>query len=125
MRYYWNFDEKEEVWHNAEDTIEACIEEAKLNNEKNCKFVFIGEVENHIPVIDPDITIEILQEDAYQECGECSEGWLDNITKEQNDKLEEKLNDALQEWLKETNNIPYFGNCTEINCYEIETGKKV
>lgn len=128
-KYYWNFDKDEEVWNNTEHTIENCINEAKIdceNNElKEQKFVYIGIVQEHVPVIDTENIIDYLREQAYQECGECCEGWLDHIKQEQEQSLEEKLNDALQIWLEETNNQPYFGEITKIKCYDLETGKEI
>lgn len=124
-RYYWSFDKDEEIWNHSEERIEDCIEEAKLNNWRGCKSVFIGELEDYIPVIDAINIIEELQEEAYNECGECSETWLDAINHKQTESLEERLNDALQKWLEETNNQPNFGKVTKIKCYDLETGKEI
>lgn len=128
-KYYWNFDKDEEEWYHAEDTIAACIREAKEYNreieKESYRFVFIGELENHVPYMDAISILESLEESAYDECGESSEGWLDAVSEEEKESLEEKLNTALQEWLKETNNQPSFGRLSEIYCYDMETGDEI
>lgn len=121
--YYWSFEIDSEIWMGPEESIEDCIEDAKLRDVKDFKSVFIGELEEHAPYIDTEMVIENLQELAYEECGECSEGYLENVTEEQEENLREKLNDALQEWLKETNNYPSFGIIINTKEYDIETGE--
>lgn len=126
-KYFWNFNEHEEVWHNSYPTIEDCIEEAKLEKEDRGltqNHVFIGEVEPYIPSIDVEYVIDNLGEAAYQECGECSEGWLDGLNKKQEEILEERLNKVLIDWLEETNNNPSFGKFMKISKYNLQTGKE-
>lgn len=126
-KYSWNFNEHEEVWHNSCPTIEDCIEEAKWEKEDRGltqNHVFIGEVEPYIPSIDVEDVIDNLGEAAYQECGECSEGWIGGHKKEQEKILEERLNKVLIDWLEETNNNPSFGKFMKISKYNLETGKE-
>lgn len=126
-KYSWNFNEHEEVWHNSCPTIEDCIEEAKWEKEDRGltqNHVFIGEVEPYIPSIDVEDVIDNLGEAAYQECGECSEGWLDGLKKEQKKILEERLNKVFNDWLVETNNSPTFGQFMKISKYNLKTGKE-
>ena len=54
-KYYWNFNEHEEVWYNSCPTIEDCIEEAKWEKEDREiaeNHVFIGDLEPYKPFID-------------------------------------------------------------------------
>ena len=53
--------------------------------------------------IDPDDIIETLQDYAYDEGGEYSEGYLDNITDEQKGILKERLNKIWKDFKKEFN----------------------
>ena len=127
-KYYWNFNEDEEVWHNSYPTIASCIEEAKREKEdreiaKN--HVFIGEVEPYEPIVYADYLIDSIREQAYEECGECCEGWLDGLNREQEEILEERLNKVLIDWLEETNNSPSFGKFMKISKYNLETGKEI
>lgn len=120
--YYWSFEKSKEVWFENEETIEKCIEEAKKNNEKKYNLVYIGIKENHIATIDAEYVIDYLREQAYDQHGECSEGWLDNSNEE---SLELELNKTLQKWLKENNEEPTFGTFSEIYCYDLKTGEKL
>lgn len=126
-KYFWNFDEHDEVWRNSGDTIEECISEAKWEKEYREMaedYVYIGEIEAHEPEIDIEYLIDNIQEQAYEECGESCEGWLDGLKKEDMKKLEERLNKVFADWLEETKNQPYFGNFAKVSKYNLETGKE-
>jgi len=126
-KYFWNFDKHDEVWQNSCPTIEDCIEEAKWEKEDREiaeNHVFIGEVEPYKPIVYADYLIDSIREQAYEECGECCEGWLDGLKKEQEELLEERLNKVLIDWLVETNNSPSFGKFMKIIKYNLETGKE-
>lgn len=129
-KYYWSFEHYNEYYTGAENTVEKCIEEAREVNKKEYdstnKYVFIGELEKYEPCIDAEWVIETLIDSAYDECGEPSEQWLNNVTKEHKEKLKEKLNKTLKEWLKETENEPdYFGKIINVKKYDLETGEIV
>lgn len=51
---------------------------------------------------------ERLGEDAYDEVGEVSYGWLDNVLKEDVEKLNSRLTEVVFKWLKEVNEEPTF-----------------
>ena len=120
--FYWNFDREEETWNNSGESIKECIEEARLYVEaEDQEFVYIGEVTNHVPTIDAERIIDNLIDQAYDECGESSDGWLDGVKTEE---LEEKLNEVLQEWLKKTNQEPTFGKLEKVNRYNLKTGER-
>ena len=100
-KYFWNFDRHDEVWHNSCPTIEDCIEEAKWEKEGREiaeNHVFIGEVEPYKPIVYADYLIDSIREQAYEECGECCEGWLDGLNKKQERILEERLNKVFTDW---------------------------
>ena len=126
-KYYWNFNEDEEVWRNSYPTIASCIKEAKREKEDReiaNNHIFIGEVEPYEPIVYADYLIDSIREQAYEECGEGCEGWLDGLNREQEEILEEKLNKVLIDWLVETNNSPSFGKLMKIIKYNLETGKE-
>lgn len=127
-KYFWNFNEYEEVWGNACDTIDECISEAKrekVDRGISEDYVFIGEIEEYKPKVDIEYLIDNVMEQAYEECGECAKGWLDGLRKEDTRKLDERLNEVFTNWLKETNNTPHFGNFIEVVKYNLETEKNV
>lgn len=126
-KYYWNFNENEEFWNKSCPTVEDCIGEARWEKEdegRNDKYVYIGEVEAHIPFIDTEHLIDNIREQAYEECGEGCDGWLDSLKKEDEEKLEERLNQVFLQWLYETNNKPSFGKFSKVSKYNLETGKE-
>lgn len=125
-KYYWEFDDCQEVWYNSCDSIEECIQEAKYESDEETDCVFIGVLDKpYKPVIDAESVIDRLIEDAYEECGESSDGWLDGVSKEQIQELESALNGSLLKWLKGMNCMPHFGCFSNMWKYDIETGKKV
>lgn len=69
---------------------------------------YVGRRVDYVPTIDADMVIEWLQSDAYEEGGECSDGWLDDVTSEERDKLQRALQTALDRWIKYTKNEPDF-----------------
>lgn len=123
--YYWNFDENEEHWENSCDSISECLEEAKYENktyENNEKcHVFIGECEIYTPRLDGIQIIETLQQDACEQDDVYGEYWLDEVGLDEVDSLQNRINEVLSEWLKETNNIPDFGEIVNIKEYSLET----
>ena len=58
--------------------------------------------------IDAGSVLESIQENAYSEGGEFSDGYLDDVTKEQEEELEQKLNEVFAEWLTKYNHQPAF-----------------
>lgn len=68
----------------------------------------IGQLRRPSLRIYADSLIENLQEQSDERCGESSETFLDDVTKEQEKDLEEKLNATLNEWLTKYNHQPTF-----------------
>lgn len=56
-----------------------------------------------IPSVSPRIDVDLLLDNAcdqlYDEVGEVSEGFLDDVTKEQQDELDEQLNEVFSNWM--------------------------
>lgn len=65
--------------------------------------VYIGEAEYYKDELFVDGIIEQQQQDAYNECGEYAEDYLDDITNEEKAILEERLNKVWKEFKKEFN----------------------
>ena len=108
MRYTWTNNPDDEIWGNdCFDTIEECIKDAVSSGYKKGDTIAIGEVVEFIPRVSGYSVLDGLETDAYEECGEVSEGWID-YSKEEVEKLSDKLTSVIQEWLKETNQEPTF-----------------
>ena len=106
----WTFSRAEEYgWNNAEfDTKEEAIEAGiKYFKEYNYDYIYVGEWVN--------ITLElrtyaetVVEDIAYQldnECGDIDAGtsFINSISSEDEARLQELLDDAFNEWLKECN----------------------
>lgn len=121
--YYWSFDLEEEVWRNSGATVEDCIKEARSICEvDDYKLVYIGSLQKFGPILDGESIMECLENQAYDECGESSDGWLDEANSQ---SLGEVLTNALSEWLYKENLNPTFGIISDVCCYDLKTGVKV
>ena len=64
--------------------------------------------------------LESIQEDAYSEGGEFSEGYLDDVTNEQEAELEAQLNAVFSAWSDKYNHHPNFYNVGHIEIITLE-----
>lgn len=53
-----------------------------------------------VPTLDIDSILERAYDQVYDEVGEVAEGFLDDVTKEQRQELEEQLNKVFFNWVK-------------------------
>lgn len=131
--YFWSFEKDSEVYTNGCNSIKMCIEEAKEHNRFNVKhgdepkeIVYIGKaIPYKTPSVDAENIMECFREVAYDDCGEASEGWLLNHTKDQEIELENRLTEVMRNWIKETNQEPTFCTFEWIKAYVIENGKEL
>ena len=70
--------------------------------------------------IDTESILESIQEDAYSEGGEFSEGYLDDVTTEQEAELEAQLNAVFSAWSDKYNHHPNFYNVGHIEIITLE-----
>ena len=117
-KYTWN-ESDDELWqHDCFDTVEECIKDAKENYDyKVGETITVGITEPFVVSVDGSDVLERLEENAYEECGEASERWLDYPYKDI-EKLSKRLTECVNEWLKETNQEPGFYH---IHSIRIET----
>lgn len=123
----------EELWNNndydtQEEAIEAGIEWYKewykdeygeeLPDYEPIVFE-VGQLSVHVPYVCADWLIDQLQEDAYENCGESGEGFLYYITKREVGMLEERLNEALNQWLEDIREEPNFYSIENIKTIHI------
>lgn len=119
-KYIWNKDHDQDVWmHDTFDSVEECMEDAKEHGYIVGETIAIGETKVFEVYVDAERVLDVLQEDAYDECGESSEGWID-CRRHNLDELSGKLTSCIKEWLKETRQEPTF--CS-IHSISIETIK--
>ena len=136
-KYAWSKNKDDEIWYGGPcDTIKECVDEALAENFNMTDTFSIGHIEPYKIKYDfaQDI-VERLCEDAWDEIGEASEGWLDSAERAQLDLLNKRITPIIMEWLKEINEEPTFykilpcEECTlkeamEIYCEQIKNAPK-
>ena len=109
-QYAWSRRSDDELWYGGPcDSIRECVEEAQDEDyEMNDTFA-LGLIERYEVNYDfaQDI-VERLCEDAWDEVGEASDGWLDSAKRPELDKLNERILPIVREWLKEIHEEPSF-----------------
>lgn len=81
-------------------------------------YIYIGEAEYYTDGLFVDGIIEQQQQDAYSEYGESTETYLENITDEEKDILQERLNKVWKEFKKEFNHEATFYTVANEKKYE-------
>lgn len=125
MKYTWEYSENEEYWtKDVFDTIEDCIKNAKENYDiKPGETIAIGEPFYWEPHVDAFNILEQLEEEAWDECGEVSEGW-DTCNyerdKEKVEELSEELTEIVRKWLKDNGTYPNFYTINNVRVVEVK-----
>lgn len=105
------YDTAAEALEDARNEIEYMIESRKKGYKVILpERVFVGECELYRPSLlscGYDV-IESVQADAYDEGGEYAENYLDDVTKEQREELEEQLDVVFNAWLEKYDLYPNF-----------------
>lgn len=92
-----------------EDAIEDGKEYFRSEHYEEVDCFDVGEaVKPDIPRINAEWVIEHVAENMFEEVGEVAEDWLTEVSEEDLNKIDKKLNRLFIEWLKETNNMPDF-----------------
>lgn len=117
--YTWSDNENDEHWwHDTFDSVEECIADAKENYLIDTgATIAVGTVKPYVVNIDAETYLESLEEDAYEECGDVAEDWIDY---ESADQLSERLTECVNQWLKETGNEPSFYKIINVRTVEVE-----
>lgn len=109
-QYAWSRRSDDELWYGGPcDSIRECVEEAQSEDYEMDDTIALGLIERYEVNYDfaQDI-VERLCEDAWDEVGEASDGWLDSAKRPELDKLNEKILPIVREWLKEIHEEPSF-----------------
>lgn len=108
-RYVFSYD-REYYYGEGHFTRELALEYAKKHwREHNCEFeltdgyleIYIGEAKYYRDSIEVDSIIERLQEEAFENTGEYSEDYLEDMTVEKRLILEKRLTKVWNEFKKE------------------------
>ena len=109
-QYAWSQHSDDELWYGGPcDSIRECVEEAQGEDYEMDDTIALGLIERYEVNYDfaQDI-VERLCEDAWDEVGEASDGWLDSAKRPELDKLNERILPIVREWLKEIREEPSF-----------------
>lgn len=109
-QYAWSRRSDDELWRGGPcNSIRECVEEAQDEDYELTDTIALGLIERYEVNYDfaQDI-VERLCEDAWDEVGEASDGWLDSAKRPELDKLNAKILPIVREWLKEIHEEPSF-----------------
>lgn len=83
---------------------------------------YIGECIRFVPTVDAERVLEQLEEDAYDECGEAAENFLDwnYITDDKIADLQENLQRELDSWLERYKCTPTFYSIENVEKIDVE-----
>jgi hypothetical protein len=129
-KYSWTFDKRDNIWtSDTFDTVKECVEDAKKYIELNkCakghKSIFIGE--NHLfePYVDAADVLELIENSAYDQCGEVANDWYSYDAATMKTELAElscKITAIVKEWLKKYNREPFFYSIIDVHEVALDT----
>lgn len=120
-KYSWSFDRDAEFWYASADSIEACIAEAKTENEDDSDTVYIGENTPFVPHVDVDLMLERIVEEAFEFVGEVSEDWraCDYKKREELDELSASTDQVVTDWMRKYGYYPVFYQVENIKPYPL------
>lgn len=92
-------DDYNDVFYGSKEAaLDEAIHEARLEDVHT---VWVGQVGQFHPVISiADELLYQLQEQAYEETGKYSLGWLDNVTKTHQDELDNAIKTCFGAWMQ-------------------------
>lgn len=94
------------VWSNGVfDSIEMCLYDAKKGGYCDNK-IAISECEEFEIQIDAYFVLEMLQNQAYEECGDVVVGW--DFEEKTIDELSKRLSECVKNWIVDTKQEPNF-----------------
>lgn len=113
-----------EIWIGEEfDTKEQAIKFAKKEIEEDDLGVTnfeVGQItEATVSGVDIDLLLENVAENTTCEIGEIGDDYLDDVTKEDREELEESLNEVLFKWIHKHNYEPSFFKIENIENIEL------
>ena len=120
-QYTWSNNKNDELWqHDIFSSKEECIADAKENYEiKSGETIAIGVSIPYVVNVDAERVLENLEEQAFEQCGEACEGWID-YKHEDIIRLSNALSDCVNAWLKETKQEPNFWQVDDIETVVID-----
>lgn len=126
-RYAWSRNIDDEIWRGGPcDSIRECVEEAQAEDYELDDKIAIGYVVDY--KINHDFSDDIvcrLAEEAFDEVGEASDGWLDSAKKEELEILNDRVTEVIKQWLKEIHEEPTFFKIEPFEFCTLKDAKKL
>ena len=110
QRYAWSQHSDDELWRGGPcDSIGECVDEAVEEGYELTDTFAIGLAEDYKIGVDfAQNIVEQLCEDAWDEVGEASDGWLDSAKKAELEILNTRITEVVKQWLEEIHEKPSF-----------------
>jgi len=89
------------IFDSREEAIREATNEALIDGIKKFKIGICEDVFNY--GIDADEVLERIAEETYEDVGEVAEYYLDDVTKEHKEELQDKLNEVFYSWQEKYN----------------------
>ena len=120
--YTWSRSKDDELWrHDVFETEKECVEDAVKNYDFEIgDTIAIGTTCAFIPSLCAETILEDVENNAFDECGEVAEDWINFKDKENLEVLSARLTECLVQWLKETKQEPSFYKIEDIKTIEIK-----
>ena len=116
-KYVWS---QNEIFNGEEfDTVEEALVDATQSIYEEGAKVPIGKIKAIDISINADLVLENLAEDACNQCGDVSDGFLEDVTDKQVSELEDELNKVLKDWLEDNLLMPSFYAVNDVKEYTI------
>lgn len=111
-----------EGYETREEAIAAGIAARKDYGYDLDKALYVGQVREPDMKIDAFWVIDFLDEKLTEQCGEAADGWMDGITKAEQEQLDVMLNETMNNWFSQTNNHPACFSVENIELVEATNG---
>lgn len=114
-RYFGEYDSVEDA---LRDAYHDCWSE-------RCPTVYIGECyRDYEPHFSAEYLLELLEQDAYDNCGECVEDWLWGVPREAVNELDVSINNIIKTWLSKHGYEPTWFSVENEVAYDYYDYKK-
>lgn len=106
----WSENASDELWMKGTfSTLNDIFEDAIDSGIKPGETIAIAEAIPYMPQIDVCDVLEKVEQDAYEECGDAAEQWLEfKRGYVRSDELQIEMQRVFVEWLQKTNQMPSF-----------------
>lgn len=119
IKYTWEYSDNNDIWqHGTFDTVEECVHDYLENYAVDIpqEYIFVGIVEPYKINIDSGNIIEMLEQQAFDECGEVAENWYPSSIKDNSgwEELDENITKMIINFLELHNEMPTFYNIVDV-----------